>query len=98
PVAYSSVLLSMGSAYLAAVLVAAALGPLAGIVGSEADLRVLLVLLFLPIGFALIHPRVLAVGLGVVRRVTGRRLDLAVPEWSQSARIVLRQVPSWFLI
>src|SRR5690606_7667192 len=55
PVAYSSVLLSMGSAYLAAILLSATLMPFARILGSSGELRLLLVLLLLPLGFALIH-------------------------------------------
>lgn len=98
PVAYSSVLLSMGSAYLAAILLSATLMPFARILGSSGELRLLLVLLLLPLGFALIHPRIASQVLGLLRRFTRRPLEMAVPRWGHSASIVLRQVPSWLLI
>ena len=95
--AYSSVLLSMGSAYLAAVVLVAALVPLAGL-REGADRRYLLVLLFLPLGFALIHPRVVRLTLRLLRGVFRRDLVVEIPSWGSTSRVVLRQVPSWVLI
>lgn len=97
-VAYSSVVASIGSAYLAAVLVAVALLPFSGLLGSSGDARFAPVLALLPIGFALIHPRVVRSILTVIRRVTRREIRLDVPSWGQSAGLVVRQIPSWFLI
>lgn len=97
--AYSSVFLSMGSAYLAAVVLVALLVPLSGLLASDGNLEyLLLIFLLLPIGFLLIHPRVVAATLRVVRRVSKRELAIEIPRWPASAGVVLRQVPSWVLI
>lgn len=97
-IAYSSVLLSMGSAYLAAILLATALLPFAGLLGSDADARYALVLLLLPLGFALLHPRAVGAGLVLMRRLSRRELAVDVPPWAASAGVVARQLPSWALI
>lgn len=97
-VAYSSVLLSVGSTYLAALLLAATSLPLSGLVRTGVDGPYMLVLLLLPLGFTLVHPRVVACGLRVVRQVTRREVALQAPPWGASTLIVLRQVPSWILI
>lgn len=96
--AYTSVLLSMGSAYLAALTLAVILLPLPGSVASSGSSRFLLVLLLLPLGYLLLHPRVLEWLLAVTRRVTTRDLELAVPPWRRSVLIVLQQLPSWLAI
>ncbi|MCP4965860.1 MAG: flippase-like domain-containing protein [bacterium] len=97
-IAYSSVFLSMGSAYLAAVLLAATLVPLSGLLGADGDTRFALVLLLLPLGFGLLHPRVVRAGLDLLRRVTGRDLAITIPSWRSSSAVVLQQLPSWLLI
>jgi len=85
-IAYSSVFLSIGSVYLAAVLLAATLVPVTGMFGAGGDARYGFVLLLLPLGFALLHPRVVNAALRALRRATGRDLS------------VLQQLPSWMLI
>jgi uncharacterized membrane protein YbhN (UPF0104 family) len=97
-IAYSSVFLSMGSAYLAAVLLAATLVPLSGVFGSDGDARFALVLLLLPLGFVLLHPRVVGAGLKILRRATGRALIVEIPSWRASSAVVLQQLPSWLFI
>lgn len=97
-VAYSSVLLSMGSAYLAAVLLAATLVPVSGFLGAEGNSRFALVLLLLPLGFGLLHPRVVGASLALLRRTTKRELVVEVPTWRASSLVVLQQLPSWLLI
>lgn len=97
-IAYSSVFLSIGSAFLAAVMLAAIVLPISDLTSSAGDRRYLLVLLLLPIGFGLLHPRALEAVLGLLRRTTGRELDIEVPSWATSSGIVVQQLPSWFLI
>lgn len=97
-VAYSSVFLSIGSAFLAAVMLAFMVLPVAGFAGSGGDPRYLLVLLLLPTGFVLLHPRAVAGVLQVLRKVTKRELAVQVPSWRVSSLIVVRQLPSWLLI
>jgi glycosyltransferase 2 family protein len=96
PVAYKSVLLSMGSTYLAAVLLVALLVPASGL--GEGGPGYAAVLLLLPLGFAVVHPRVLGAGLHLLRRVTGRDLDVPIPSWGASAALVARHLPSWIAI
>jgi hypothetical protein len=97
-VAYTSVLMSMGSAYLAALLLTAVLVPMSGVLGADGDPRFLWILLLLPLGFALIHPRVLGSALRLARRITKRQLILMVPSWKASSIVVIQQLPSWLLI
>lgn len=96
--AYSSVLLSMGSAYLAAVVLVAVLIPLSGLLTADGGAEYLLIFLLLPVGFAAIHPKVVNSVLRVVRRATGRELAMEVPTWAGSAGVVARQIPSWIMI
>lgn len=96
--AYTSVLLSMGTAYLAALTLTAILLPLSGFLEADDDARYLLVLLLLPIGFALLVPRILERIFTLLRRLTSRELEIVVPRWRTSVLIVLQQVPSWVLI
>lgn len=97
-IAYSSVMLSMGSAYLAALVLVAILVPLSGMLTAAADGGYFLVLLLLPLGFLLIHPTVIKAGLRLLRRLSGRELRIEVPTWRGSAGVVLQQIPSWLLI
>lgn len=97
-VAYSSVVLSMGSAYLSALLVGVALLPFLLGDGVSSDVPFVAVLVLLPVGLLIIHPAVLRWALDAVRRVTKRELILMIPSWRQSVSLVMRQLPSWILI
>ena len=97
-VAYSSVVLSMGSAYLSALLVGVALMPFLLGDGVSSDVPFVAVLVLLPVGLLIIHPAVLRWALDAVRRVTKRELILMIPSWRQSVSLVMRQLPSWILI
>ncbi|MDP3983818.1 MAG: lysylphosphatidylglycerol synthase domain-containing protein, partial [Acidimicrobiia bacterium] len=97
-VAYTSVMLSMGSAYLAALVLVAVLVPLSGLFDSGADVRFALVLLLLPLGFLLIHPKVFGFIIKTFGRVGARPDAIVVPTWGASTAVVLQQVPSWLLI
>ena len=55
-------------------------------------------LALLPLGFVLIHPRVLKRIVRLVQRTTHREVRLALPTWGQSTWLVLRLVPSWVLL
>jgi glycosyltransferase 2 family protein len=97
-IAYTSVLLSMGSAYLAALVVLGLALPVAALTQTDIDGRYLWVLLLLPVGFALLHPRILRPILRALSRVTGRTIEPAVPTWGASAGVVMLQLPSWVMI
>ena len=98
PVAYGSVVLSIGSTYLAAILLAVGLLPWAGPVAAAADRRFLAVLGLLPLGLALAHPRAIEAILRVLRRITHRQMVVIAPSWSQSLGLVVRLLPSWLLL
>lgn len=94
PRSYGAVLLSLGATYLAAVVTVALLVPLEPAVAGAAG-AALWVLVLLPVGFAVVHPAVLRRILDLVRRVSGRELEMAVPPWRSSAGLVAAHVPSW---
>jgi glycosyltransferase 2 family protein len=93
---YSSVVLSLGTLYLAGMLVVVLLMPvhLAGDEGAVA----LWVLVLLPVGVLALHPRPLGWVLTRVARVAGRPLSVRVPPWSASIGLVVRYIPSWLLV
>ena len=93
PVAYSSVLLSLGALYLACAGVAAVLLP-AGL-QSLAPVAVVGVVIF---GFLGLHPRVLAMARRLVERMTRRDVRVDIPAWRTSVRLVLAYVPVWLAI
>ncbi len=95
--AYASVALSLGALYLAAMFVAAVLVPVVAAGGGGVE-GPLLVLLLLPVGLALLHPRVLAVMERLARRVLRREVQIIVPSWRASVGLVLRYVPAWLFI
>ncbi len=95
--AYASVALSLATLYLAAALVAVVLLPFSlaggGRLGAEA-----LFLLLLPLGVAVLHPRVLEPLLKLGRRVSRRQLPVEIPRWGASVGVVLRYVPAWLFV
>jgi len=97
-IAYTSVLLSMGSAYLAALVVLALALPVAALTQTAVNGRYLSVLLLLPVGFAVLHPRILRRILRLLSRVSGRTIEPAVPTWGVSIGVVMLQLPSWVMI
>ena len=94
--AYPSVALSLGALYLAGMLMVAALVPLR--VGGDEGTDALWVLLLLPAGVAVLHPRPLGWLVGRAERLLRRDLVIVVPRWSASLGLVARYLPSWLLI
>lgn len=94
--AYASVAMSLGILYLSAMLVTAAFLPFALSGGGFSPY--MLCLLALPVGVALLHPRVLARLVGVASKMTKRSIDLEIPVWKDSLLLVLRYVPTWLFI
>lgn len=91
--AYGSVALSLATLYLAAMFVVLVGSP--ALLGGEDGPGALLVLLLLPLGLLGLHPSFLGRALGLVERVTRRRLAVEIPSWSTSLGLVLRYVPAW---
>ena len=95
--AYASVALSLGALYLAGMLAVVALLPLH--LGGDHGAAALWVLVLLPVGVAVLHPRPLGLAGGVGRKSScGGTCSIDVPPWSASLRLVARYVPSWLLI
>jgi hypothetical protein len=97
--AYSSVALSLATTNLGAVLGAVLAFPFALAAEEGRASAGWWVLLLLPLGALVVHPRVL----GLVERLAGtalRRpdLQLVLPPWRASARLVLWHLPAWALV
>ena len=95
--AYPSVGLSLAALYLAGLVVATALVPLDLAEQSESP-GALALLALLPIGLAVLHPRVLGWACSRITRLTGRGGEVAVPPWRDTVGLVLGYVPAWLLI
>ncbi len=90
--AYGSTMLSLSFTYLAAVVLASA-SAAAG-TGLAVELRLALVMV-VPLGLAALHPRVLQAVLAILRRLSGKRLELVIPRWRRSVVLMLAHVPAW---
>jgi len=97
-IAYGSVLLSMVTAQLSALLFTFLLLPFSGIFDTGPGSRYGLVLLLLPLGLLVLHPRMLRKVLMIASRLTHRTITLEPPRWHQSAWLVAQQLPAWLLI
>lgn len=95
--AYPSVGLSLVALYLAALGVASVLVPLDLANQSESP-AALALLALLPVGLAVMHPRVLTWARDRMVRYTGRGADIVVPPWRATIGLVVSYVPAWLLI
>ena len=95
--AYTSVALSLGMLYLAAMFVSAAFLPFALTSGSGFS-PWMLTLLALPVGVVLLHHEVLEWLIGVASKATKRTIGIEVPHWHTSLGLVGRYVPTWLFI
>jgi uncharacterized membrane protein YbhN (UPF0104 family) len=95
--AYPSVGLSLIGLYLAAALTAAAVLPF-DLANQKDAGPALLLLLLVPVGLALLHPRVLGVLVVMAERATKRSIKVTVPVWRETVVLVLRYVPAWVAI
>ena len=95
--AYGSTLLSLASTYLASLMTAAVFMAVLGLRGGGSSWAVWLVLV-VPIGLLMLHPRVVSRVVSLVSRISGRSLDLPVASWQRSVTIVLLHLPAWLAI
>ncbi|MCU1497546.1 MAG: hypothetical protein JWM47_1499 [Acidimicrobiales bacterium] len=96
--AYTSVAMSLGLLYLAALFVATGFLPFA-LAGSGGGFNPwMLFLLALPVGVVLLHHAVLDRLVGLAARLTRRELDIEIPRWKDSLLLVARYVPTWFFV
>jgi uncharacterized membrane protein YbhN (UPF0104 family) len=96
-VAYASVGLSLATLYLAAALTALVSLPFSLAGGGHLGAEMFLLLL-LPAGLLVLHPRVLEPLLRVARRASRRDLEIPVPPWRDTVAVVARYVPAWVFI
>jgi uncharacterized membrane protein YbhN (UPF0104 family) len=94
-VAYASVALSLGALYLSGMLLVALLLPLRLMSNSNGSLWVLLLL---PVGLALLHHRPLTWMVELAEKAMKRELDVRVPPWSESLKLIACYLPAWVLI
>jgi uncharacterized membrane protein YbhN (UPF0104 family) len=95
--AFTSVALSLGMLYLAAMFTAAAFLPFALARGSGFS-PWMLTLLALPVGVVLLHHDVLDWLMLRASAATKREIRVEVPRWHDSLLLVARYVPTWLFI
>lgn len=102
--AYSSVALSLGALYLAAMLVAVGGAPAildaaeGNGPGDDGPGRYLWVLVLLPLGLVTLHPQVLGRLRKLAERILHRPIEASIPPWGQSLVLVGCYIPAWLLI
>jgi uncharacterized membrane protein YbhN (UPF0104 family) len=94
--AYGSVALSLATLYLAAMLVVFIGTPL--LLSGDDGTGAVAVVVLLPLGIAALHPAVLGKVVDLLERVSGRRVDLALPPWRSVLALVVSYVPAWLAI
>ena len=92
--AYGAMLLALGCGYLAGVLAVAGLLPFQ--IGLLQGLPIVgFLLALIPLGVLAVHPAVLGRVLEFTRRVSRRPVQLEVPPWGSSLRLVGWHLPAW---
>lgn len=94
--AYASVGLSLVLLYLTAMFVAVLFLPFS--LGGSGASGWMAILAALPVGLVLLHHRVLEWIRVTVARLARRDLDVTVPRWGDSLRVILAYTPSWLLV
>ena len=97
-VAYSSVVLSLITLYLAAAVAAALLVPLDLAAQTDDPRAAFGLIVVIGGGVVLLHPRTLQMVLRYGRRISGRGLEVELPSGRVIALLVLRYLPSWLLV
>ncbi len=92
--AYASVALSLGALYLSDMVLVALLLPLRFVDDSSS----LWVLLLLPVGLALLHHRPLTWMVELAEKAMKRKLNVQIPPWSESLKLIVCYLPAWALI
>ncbi len=94
--AYGSVALSLLCLQVGAACVAAAAIPFSGL--ADGNAKVWLILLVVPFGLGVLHPKVAASFLHLVRKLTKREFTFEVPPFATTLRLVAGYVPAWIAI
>ena len=94
--AYGSVALSLFLLEVGAAIVAAVAIPFSGI--EHKHPIAWLVILLLPVGFAVLHPRALSACLRGASKAARRDLSVPIPDYGVMLRLIAGYVPAWFAI
>ncbi|HEY3832692.1 MAG TPA: lysylphosphatidylglycerol synthase transmembrane domain-containing protein [Acidimicrobiia bacterium] len=94
--AYGSVALSLFLLEIGAAIVAAVAIPFSGI--EHKHPIAWLVILLLPVGLAVLHPRVLSASLRGASKAARRELSVPIPDYRVMLRLIAGYVPAWFAI
>ena len=94
--AYGSVALSLLCLQVGAACVAAVALPFSGL--ADGNAKVWLILLVVPLGLGVLHPKVAASFLSLIRTVTKREFAFEVPPFATTLRLVAGYVPAWIAI
>lgn len=92
-VSYWGTVLAMTLTYLAAMMVAIASLLLDASTTGTRLWQLLAALL--PLGIVSLHPGILAAGLRLLRRATGRELSVDIPSWAASVGLLVAYAPAW---
>lgn len=96
-VAYGSVILSLALLYLTCgLLIVMTLGPAER--AGEVSYGDMWVLGFVPLGLLALHPRLLRPLKELAERLSRRQIEVPVPEWSSSLRLLVHYVPCWIFV
>jgi uncharacterized membrane protein YbhN (UPF0104 family) len=96
-VAYVSVALSLALTYLAASLTALAF-LVASLLTGEGVAGAWWVIVLLPVGMIVLHPRVLGRLVALAERVLSRDVPVIVPDYRTTVRLLVQHVPAWIAI
>lgn len=97
PVAYTSVALSLALTYLAAALTAMAFLTISLLLGQGAAGSIW-ALAVLPLGLAALHPAVLTRLVTLAERVLSKAVEIEVPDYPTTVRLLLLHVPAWLFV
>lgn len=95
--AYGAMLFTTGAIYLAALLLAA-ITVLIRPVDAREWMPYHGLVLLVPVGLLLLHPRILRWGLRLAERWAGRELSAHMPSWQSSLLLVGQALPAWVFI
>lgn len=96
-VGYATTILGMAMMCVGAAFACVLLAPFA-IGGITPAGPALWILVLIPVGLVVVHPRVFGALLRLVNRITHGRIDLTAPSWSRMVGLIAVSVPTWLLV
>ena len=93
-VSYAATLVSLGVMCIGAALACGIVAPIVALESGRVSL-IMLVLLVVPAGIVVVHPKVFGFGLRLGNRLTRGRINLEPPRWRKMLGLVLVSLPAW---